>query len=1255
VTSSPVRLVEAWADEVALLGGAAPLRSYRDLKVGTLDLEAADTNARRALLDGEPVAVSRLFPHDPLRSSSGRSARAIHERLELLRRGPGLAAGWLALGLATWHDPFAARRPAAPVLIRALRTAAGPDGEPVLTVTGPPTLNPVLLETLADDLGLRLDPAVFVDADGLLRYPVVVERLREAAPSHVVDGFAITHRAVVLVATPEPALVARRLSTRAATVAADPLVRALADAGVVPEAPAPLAPPANPVLDLDADQAAVVTALLADGRAVAHTPPGTGAVQTAVAAAAAVLGALPAGARVAMVAESAAVRDRLRTRCAEAGLGPITEQAPRQVPLPVDGPDAQRSRAAELPGLVERLARARAALHAPRAPWEVSAAQALVAGMLADGWTPEHRLSGEELAGLDTGTVAACRSALATFVDLGGLRIAATTTPWFGAAPPDEAAADDALARVRALREDLLPPVRDLGTRAAAEVGLPAPTDPGEAKELATLLSDVADAEERFGAGIWQEPLDRLVAATGDRTARRDLETAPGLTERRRLRADASRLAQRPDLATDRARLHAALDEARQLRQRWVAACRDGRLPRRGPSTEAFVAAVARLQEAFEAVDQIHPRAGLQGLDFAAAASRLDELAADGVTVTRLPALTAAAQTLADAGLGPLVAEMRDGVERGVVRDGTDAVAALARCRAVSLAEHLVASDPTLAADPMRDTGLAAAFRASDVAASWVAAETLRGRVDADTPAILVDGPVALSARCDAEERFDLLVVVAAHAVPVAHVVELLARADRLVVLGDPRGPLPAGVHVDLDRADAGDVPPPGESVLEAAGRVLPVRSLTHQHRLRHELLALPWADPAASAALSVAPGADDHGVLAFRHVVQPAGLKGQEDSVEAEAEVVVDLLVEQVRARRDESVAVLTLGVAHAETVRRALARRCASTVGLAAELAGRPDEPLVVLAVEELRGETRDSVIVSVGVGRTLDGRLLYRFGPLNQPGGHRWLVALTSRARARLTVVSSLRAEDLDVRRLAADGPRRLRELLAFVETGGAERPASAGGRAADPLRDRLGDDVARRLSAAGLPVGGPVGTGAFSVPVTVRHPRRPGRGVLAIDTDATTVADLRTRERLLPEALARRGWSHVRVSAVQWLADPDAEITRIMALVGPAVAASDRADAAEHGPAAAAWRPAPASDDAAGPGARGAPAAPSVPTGRAVATTPPADLVALAGWLDRQHPDLDEGALVAALARVTGAADDPVTRRRLEVAVRAAVAR
>ena len=168
---------------------------------------------------------------------------------------------------------------------------------------------------------------------------------------------------------------------------------------------------------------------------------------------------------------------------------------------------------------------------------------------------------------------------------------------------------------------------------------------------------------------------------------------------------------------------------------------------------------------------------------------------------------------------------------------------------------------------------------------------------------------------------------------------------------------------------------------------------------------------------------------------------------------------------------------------------------------------ERFFVKNLERVQGDERDAIILSIGYGKTPHGRVLHRFGPLNLEGGERRLNVAITRARRRMTVVSSLLAADLDPARLKARGAVMLRDFLAYAADGRpsrrrvadeagrervATRPAArpparpscrtgTAGRRGDPLRA----DFARRLREAGLVVHEAYGSAG--------HPHRPrGRG-------------------------------------------------------------------------------------------------------------------------------------------------------------------
>lgn len=1307
MTGHITEAIERWAAEIADLGGAEPLTRYRDLKFGTLDLHGADPEVRRRLLDGEPVRVSRLFPHDPIKLTAARSARRLAERMWRLEEAHGIAAGYLATGLASWADRTSTLRPMAPILLRRVQALpAGFGGSDLLLhVVGEPELNSRLLDAMADQIGLRLTARDLLNPAGELRYPVVVDRLREQAPPHVVDGFSIAHRAVIGLMSGLAEDVASDLRANAASVARHRLVALAAGgrppaglaagstsdpaAGVVPPSAEATQHPADPAIDLDSVQASVLTAVRDGASMVVETPAGTGATQLAAALCA---DAVSAGRSVMVVADSAPRLRGLRRRLAAIGLGGATLDvsdgvvtAPgiaRDVLSALDAgshrgtdstagspslDDAARD-AATLAGYLD-------ALHRTRQPWGRSAYESF--GAASAGLTPsapQVHIEADALSRLDTSTMQRLRAALADFVRLDGLTISAQATTWFGATPTSAEEAEQAVALVDRLRSDLVPAAHDLGSRAAAEVGMPAPTGPADLHELATLLETVRTVEQTFRPSVWSGPLDRLAAATADRRSRREHADAPGLLERRTLRAQAQQMLRDPVLAGDQARMVTALAAAAEASHRWNDRARDGRHPRIGSTTDAAIAASTALTEATSALAEVHPEALPPDLDFPATQARLASLAGDAHWARRLPRLTEAATDLAEGGLAPVVAVLRERAEAGEPIDADTALAVLDASIAASMAELIQRSDPVLvettgpdlrqAAQRWRQADAAAVVAAADRArAAWVEAarraaterpvqvRTLRAVADLSLPMptrdmlattwdtvraarpVWLAGPLPAAATLPPDTSVDLLVVLDAHAVALAHAIGMLARAGQVVVLGDPAQPPPSPTPLSVEVPDPRTNPMlPGTgaeapSLYAVLRDLLPGEALTVRYGCRDERLQAAVPPGRSPVQVSVPAGSAASSPLTLVPVTQPPGLRNQEESVAAEVARVVDLVTGHLQHRPEQSLAVLTLGRAHAEAIEAALARAAQTEPWLAAALGPEVDEPFLLKPVEDLVGERRDTVILSVGFGRTMDGRLLYRYGPLNRPGGVRWLSAGVGAARRDLVVVSTVNADDLEPRRLAADGLRALRELLAV----GARDGAGAGEAAAalDPWEQHVHD----RLQAAGLPVRPGGGSGRLVTPLLLDHPGRPGRGVLVVESDGGVVpamSDLRDRERMRPEQIMRAGWIIDRTCLTDWLRDGDAEVERIRQAWNDACRLADAVDAARNAPPTQVEAAPAATEQPAQP----PPPRPDVTPGRPVEAYPMSDLIALGQWLEQREPGRGEDDAVAALGREIG---------------------
>lgn len=1207
-----------WSQELAALAGRDPLLYGSLSKGATLDLAGAAAEPREALLAGARVAVSRLYPEEPERAPAQRAAQVLAAAADDLGEERGVQCAYLAMGLATWGG-HPGPRPAAPVLLRRLRVmlAATVDPDVVLQLHGEPEVNPVLLHHLRAELGVRVHPADLLDAHGLLRYPTVVDRLHDHAPAHVAEGFTIAHRAVLGCYTDAPLRLQRDVSGAGrlaeandvlAALAGDPgaarAVRGTSASDAAGSAAAVRAPDTEAlVVDLDSDQWSVFDSVLRGGHGLVHAPPGTGTTQTV----AALAGALVArGGRLLVVAEKRAALDALVERLAEVGLGEAVldardasdpallhalATAAQDPPHRTDDTGPATGPSTAVPGvgrhpvadLRERLGRHREVMHSPRAPWGVSvyAAQAASTGAPASARTA-LRLSAETMAELHGDRQASVRGALRELGELGAFSRTEADSPWWGAPVRAEDRARALAGAVDRLRAGGLLACRDASTRAALEVGLPAPQRPRHVSQLLDLLVGVRETLDCFSPDIWGAPLDDLAAATAEVSWRHRPQGGSGhvgMLARRRARRTAAELllADAPPPAP--ADLHAALVAACRQLEDWQALSRDGRPPRIGATLNAALDASAAVSADLSALACDRPGLDPADLPFDELGDELARLAADQATLLSLPRVAELRALLDAAGLSPLHDALR--AERA---DAATAVAtydhawhrslltlvrardsAYGRCNGTDLDRVLGAYRAADRAQLMGTASRIAAAHAAQAAAArernpeqpGLVATRTRAAATGTTPAELVAAapdvllaakpcwvvsPLEVARVLPAQRLFDVVVIAEAARMAVASAVPALMRAERVLAFGDDRLLPPLGRT--LDTAAAEPASPPPRSIFDALAGLLPVRPLREDHRSVDERVSGFAHARWYGSALRTLPSPEPTDRLRWVHAAQAPSGEGQQDSVDAEVDRVVELVLEHAQQHPEESLGVLTLARTHAERVADRLRRTLAAHPSLVGFFAPERPERFFVKDVERSQGDTRDAVILSIGYGRRSTGRLLHRFGPLSGPDGERALAVALTRARERLTVVSSFAAGDLDPALLHAPGARAMHELLTYA-AGAGPAPGDEGRGSASDL-DPLEADVFQRLLSAGLPVAAGCGGRGCAVRLALHDPLRPERFVLAVETDGPAWAALpsvRERDRLRPERLEHLGWSVHRVWTSDWLRDPDGEVERV----------------------------------------------------------------------------------------------------------------
>ncbi len=1120
-----------------------------------------------------------------------------------------------------------------------------------------------------------------------------------------------------------------------AALAGDPTALA-ALAGPAPAAAGDIDPATEHlVLDADASQQAVIEAVLSGSHLVVKGPPGTGKSQT-IANLVASLAA--AGRRTLFVAEKRAAIDAVLTRLASVGLddlvldlhdgGSDRRRVAREVALTLDRagriarPDVRDTQAT----LVERRARLTghaAALHEPRQPWGVSAhhAQLALAGLTGRRPAPRSRVRvrGEALARLDADTLADLREELREAAALGAFRAGPDDDPWFGArlSTPEEAM--QALTKVTDLWQRTLPQAQGLLSALLADAGMPPALTWDDAGRALALIGSVRTTLEVFSATVFDASLSDSVAATADPRWRAERGIVLGWRERRRLVRQARKLLRPGPGPAD---LHGALALAHRQRQEWQELAGPGSRPQLPSGLDA--AELAYLEVAEPRTRRGDPPGDAPGaVPLTAMAAddlqaRLHRLAERTTSLPVIPRMVALRDRLRVAGLEPLLADLAArevatqdvGAELDLVwwtslleqvaltdpRYGThdgDLLRSVAEEFAVADRAHL--ADGALRVRRATAELLVAALDRHPEQAALLRTEAARQRRHRPLRDLVRSGqavlgaakpcwamsPLVVSQVLPPGQLFDVVIFDEASQVPPAQAVPSISRARQVVVAGDERQLPPTAFFTNAvpDREEGLELTAGVESVLDVLAAALPVARLSWHYRSRDERLVAFANRHLYDGELVTFPGVLSDPVLTFEEVDGRGVLAPGADSVEStDAEVarVIELVVEHVRARPHESLGVIALGLRHARRVDDALRFALADHPELAEIFSPDRPERFFVKNLERVQGDERDAVILTIGFGRTPHGRVLHRFGPLNQAGGARRLNVAITRARRRMTVVASFAAGDLDPARLNAEGARLLREYLAYAASGGQHLETAAarsgsqdtGGHAAGAEStagtDPLLDDLRSRLRGHGLRVAPRHGASAARIDLAVGGQTGPLR--LAVESDGpgyAAVASTRERDRLRAEQLERLGWRHLRLWSTDVFRDPAREVARVLvalaaghptATVASGGAADAVVDPAEVTGADTGGR---ATDGSAAGGERSGPR-PTAPVGRPIDEYATSELDAVVRWicsddLLRTHDELAAAArehlgFARRGRRIDAALDSAISRVRAEAA-------
>lgn len=385
--------------------------------------------------------------------------------------------------------------------------------------------------------------------------------------------------------------------------------------------------------------------------------------------------------------------------------------------------------------------------------------------------------------------------------------------------------------------------------------------------------------------------------------------------------------------------------------------------------------------------------------------------------------------------------------------------------------------------------------------------------------------------------KFDLVIFDEASQMPTSEAVGAIGRGKALIVVGDNKQMPPTSFfdaqQVDDEDAEMDDL----DSILDDCQALsIPGHYLAFHYRSKHESLIAFSNQEYYDGRLYTFPSADDRLQKVSLVKVEGTYDKGGKRSNRAEADAVVAEIIR--RLNDDElskySIGVVAFSMAQQNLIEDVLMDALSNKPELEAK-ALQSEEPIFIKNLENVQGDERDVILFSVGYGPDKDGNVSMNFGPLNNRGGERRLNVAVSRARYEMIVYSTLRAEQIDLRRSKALGVEGLQKFLKYAETGQLIKSATQAINS-EVSSDALAEDIANALTALGYETTTSVGRSLFKVDVAVVDPSDHERYFLGILIDnharnATKIA--RDRELTQPSVLQGLGWKVVRVWSIDWM--------------------------------------------------------------------------------------------------------------------------
>lgn len=280
----------------------------------------------------------------------------------------------------------------------------------------------------------------------------------------------------------------------------------------------------------------------------------------------------------------------------------------------------------------------------------------------------------------------------------------------------------------------------------------------------------------------------------------------------------------------------------------------------------------------------------------------------------------------------------------------------------------------------------------------------------------------------------------------------------------------------------------------------------------------------------------------------------------QAEADYIADLVIRCLKDKPDMSIGVVAFSLEQQGKIEKALHKQAEQNpfIDQLLEDAYRRTENdqfvgLFIKNLENVQGDERDLIVMSICYGYNREGKMRMNFGPVNRRGGEKRLNVIFSRAKKHVAVVSSIRGNDITNEKNI--GANHLKKYLQYAELVAQRKmkDAMAVIRSIYPERKSkttqsaiVAAEIAERLRQEGFMVEEQTGQSFFKFNLAVIRPDKPNEFVLGILVDDEQHYSGSMIENYFhrPQTMRQFGWNVLQVWNKDWLRNKEQVVQKIL---------------------------------------------------------------------------------------------------------------